>query len=267
MDDSLPGACLRPFLSRQFHLASSSHHTVVTDASGHLGWAVATSDGSFSQTWSSSQLSWPIHLKELYAIYQAVLLHLDQYANSAVLVWTDNQSVIYAINKAKSHPSNYRCLLALLTLTSRANISLKAVFIPTKLNSTCDLLSRHVFSAHAADYCVTRAFFAAVGGYRCNTIAFADVRGHSARYLLAARTSSPRYCTALKSVFLSASTLAGRAIWFHPPYVLTREALDFFRHVWLSSPHHTYLLGLVPYLPSRWWWRRLIGPHLFFKVK
>lgn len=65
--------------------------------------------------------------------------------------------------------------MRLFHLAAAANITLKAVYIPTKLNTTADLLSRHVFAASQGHYTITATTFMAWGGFRCNTIAFADV--------------------------------------------------------------------------------------------
>lgn len=72
---ALPGAALRPFNSRYHHISKrSAHHEIVTDASGHLGWAIATASGTYQDQWKQSEQEWAIHVKELYAIYQAILL-------------------------------------------------------------------------------------------------------------------------------------------------------------------------------------------------
>jgi hypothetical protein len=106
-----------------------------------------TANDSFQAPWSKSQIDWQIHVKELYAVYYAVSQRLTDFAGKNLLIWTDNQSVLYAINKAKAHVSNRQLLLDFFTMTSLANICVKAVYIPSKLNTTADLLSRHMYSA------------------------------------------------------------------------------------------------------------------------
>ncbi len=67
---NLPGAFKRQITSRYFHLSQSNDVTqVITDASGHKGYAFVTCDGSHQDFWSTDQLKWPIHTKELFAIY------------------------------------------------------------------------------------------------------------------------------------------------------------------------------------------------------
>ncbi len=73
------------------------------------------------------------------------------------------------------------------------DITLKSVYIPTKLNTTADLLTRHVFAALCSDFAIVRELFISFGGYRCNTVAFADPRGRTAHYLLGAKSSSKPY--------------------------------------------------------------------------
>ena len=139
-----------------------------------------------------------------------------------MLLWTDNQSVLYAINKAKAHASNRAVLIDLLTLAATYDITLKAVFIPTKLNTTADLLTRHVFAALSSDFAIRRELFVELGGYRCNTIAFADPLGRSACYLLGGKSTTTPYTfySSVRSAFVHATEMQGRAIWFNPPFVL-----------------------------------------------
>ncbi len=186
-----------------------------------------------------------------------------------MLLWTDNQSVLYAINKAKAHPSNRVVLLELLTLAASYDITLKAVFIPTKLNTTADLLTRHVFAALSSDYAIERTLFVSLGGYRCNTVAFADPRGRTAHYLLGGKASNKPYTyfSSVRSAFLHADELQGRAVWFNPPFALLEQSLELLRTVYNSAPYRTYLLGIIPFVPHRPWYHRLVGEGRFFRVK
>ena len=67
---NLPGAFKRQVTSRYYHL---SHHTnlnhIITDASGHQGYAFVTSTDAYQNFWTNDQSNWPIHTKELFAIY------------------------------------------------------------------------------------------------------------------------------------------------------------------------------------------------------
>ena len=38
-------------------------------------------------------------------------------------------------------------------------------------------------------------------------------------------------------------------------------------HVYSSSPHNTYLLGIAPHLPHKQWYSYLVGTHKFFRIK
>ncbi len=160
-------------------------------------------------------------------------------------------------------------MLQLLTFTATYDITLKAVYIPSKLNSTADLLSRFVFSALASDYAICRELFISVGGFRCDTMAFADPRGRTAQYLLGGKWARSPFVffSSVRSAFLHAPELAGRAIWFNPPFALLQEAMEFMLTVYQASPHHTYLLALVPHLPHRPWFMKLVGPGKFYRVK
>jgi hypothetical protein len=127
---------------------------------------------------------------------------MAQYTGTNVVAWTDNQSILYAINKVKAHPSTHLLLCALFHLTSRLNISLKAVYIPSRLNTTADLLSRHVFAALHTHYTISRELFTAIGGLRTNVCAFATPDARSSHYLYAHKTHKPAIYTPLYSFFL-----------------------------------------------------------------
>lgn len=199
----LPGAHLRPFHSRYSSIASTQNvRQLVTDASGQTGYAFVTSEGAFQETWDTHNINWAIHVKELYAVYKGILLNLHSFHNSNLLVWTDNQSVVYAINKPKSHPSNHTLLLDILTLTAVSNINLRAAYIPTKLNSTADLLSRHVFAAHHCHYTIRRDLLKNLPIHPLTSCAFASIGGKSAAYILGQPLSTITYYTPLKSLFL-----------------------------------------------------------------
>jgi hypothetical protein len=67
---NLPGAFKRQITSRYFHLSQTQDVAhVITDASGHKGYAFVTCNGSHQDFWTTAQLKWPIHTKELFAIY------------------------------------------------------------------------------------------------------------------------------------------------------------------------------------------------------
>jgi Leu/Phe-tRNA-protein transferase len=72
----LPGAFKRQLTSRYYHISHNpdTQH-VITDASGHQGYAFVTSNGSYQDFWTDNQQQWPIHTKELFAIYQALYLN------------------------------------------------------------------------------------------------------------------------------------------------------------------------------------------------
>lgn len=93
------------------------------------------------------------------------------------------------------------------------------------------------------------------------------MQGRTAEYLLGGKSGKFQFCTPLKSLFLHEHELVGRAIWFHPPYSICRETMEFLQRVWLCKPSRTYLLGLVPYLPNTRWFHRLVGEKGFFNLK
>ena len=191
---------------------------------------------------------------------------MAQYTGTNVVIWTDNQSILYAINKVKSHQSTHFLLCAIFHLTARLK-SLKAVYIPTHLNTTADLLSRHVFLALHTHYTITGTLFMAIGGLRTNVCAFATPDTRSALYLFASKKCKPTIYTPLYSFFLHLKQLVGKAIWFNPPYPLVLGTLTALAQVYSQAPQHTYMLGIIPYLPTRPWFHKFVGPNHLFYIK
>jgi hypothetical protein len=192
---------------------------------------------------------------------------MAQYTGTNVVIWTDNQSILHAINKVKSHHTTHFLLCAIFHLTARLNISIKAVYIPTHLNTTADLLSRHVFAALHTHYTITRNLFAAIGGLRTNVCAFATPDTRSALYLYANKTSKPTIYTPLHSFFLHLNQLVGKAIWFNPPFPLILDTLTALVQVYSQAPQRTYMLGIIPYIPTRPWFYKYVGTNHIFHIK
>lgn len=97
----------------------------------------------------------------------------------------------YALNKAKAQPATSSILKDIYRLAWQFNIQLRAAYIPSKLNTAADILSRLYLSAKGTDFAIKPSLFKAVGGLRCNTIAFADIKGKTARLLLAPTRGQP----------------------------------------------------------------------------
>jgi hypothetical protein len=71
-----------------------------------------------------------------------------------------------------------------MLLLATHNINLKAVYIPTKLNTTADLLSRHIFAASSSHYTIIREIVHTTARRTLTACAFASPGGKSAAYVL-----------------------------------------------------------------------------------
>lgn len=80
---------------------------------------------------------------ELYPLVVAMNIWGEKICNKSIIIHTDNQVVMNVINRQTSKASNLMGLVRLFVLTSlRFNVLFKAVYIKSKDNIMCDLLSR-----------------------------------------------------------------------------------------------------------------------------
>ena len=124
-----------------------------------------------------------------------------------------------------------------------------------------------MFVALHTHYTITRTLFTQIGGLQTNVCAFATPDKPSALYLYANKPKQPKIYTPLNSFFLHLKQLTKQAIWFNPPYPLIVDTLTALAHVHSQAPHHTYMLGIIPYLPQRQWYKTFIGPDRLFHLK
>ena len=76
-----------------------------------------------------------IEFLELYAVAIGVLLWMKKYRNQRIVLFCDNQSVVWMINKMSSKCPNCMTLIRLLTIESlMSNIRIYAKHVRTKLN-------------------------------------------------------------------------------------------------------------------------------------
>ena len=147
---------------------------------------------------------------------------------------------------------------------------MRSAFIPTELNTTANWLSRVTYSAQNTDFAFRPSWFIAVGGLRCNTCLCSDPQGRSAMGFLGGRKPAWKrtaYCSPDKCMFTRAKWLAGRAIWFNPPFPLLEATLQLLHRVHMANTKHTYLLGCIPYLPDRVWFQNHVGPGKLLQIK
>ena len=53
--------------------------------------------------------------------------------------------------------------------------------------------------------------------------------------------------------------VAGRSVWFNPPWELSGHALQLVERAWRADPWGTHAVGVVPVWTGRWWYNRFIG--------
>ena len=85
-----------------------------------------------------------IEFLELYAVVVGIILWLNLYPNRRILLFCDNESVVYMINKQSSKCKNCMMLIRIITLQSLiCNTRVYAQHVSTRLNGRADVLSRN----------------------------------------------------------------------------------------------------------------------------
>ena len=114
-----------------------------TDTS-HEGWCAHLEQTSTKGLWSDREKRLHINVLELKAVSLALRSFKDQCQNQAVLVATDNSTVVAYINKQGGTHSAEMCALLwkIMTWCHHYQITFKARHIPGCLNVMADLLSR-----------------------------------------------------------------------------------------------------------------------------
>ena len=183
-------------------------------------------------------------------------------------MWSDNQAVVHMLNSFKPHATTVHLLRAVVDLQRQGLFTLRAAFIPTALNTTADLLSRITHGAQNSSLAIRPSLFIQRGGLRCNAVLCADDAGRTVKLLLGQKraTRPPTWCSPARCMFAHGLELAGRAVWFNPPYSLLEDCMALLRAIHAAKPHRTFLLGVVPYLPDRAWFHANVGPGRLFTI-
>lgn len=116
---------------------------ISTDASD-WGWGSELNGELMSVPWTVTQSSWHINVKELYAVYETIRAHIGKLKGQAVVVQSDNRTVISHIRRQGGTKSANLLKLSknLLSLCHQAQITIHPQFIPGRYNLTADSLSR-----------------------------------------------------------------------------------------------------------------------------
>lgn len=108
------------------------------------GWGAQVAGQSYQGLWSVAQMKWHINVKELYAVRSAIWLNRRRLQNHTVILQSDNKTVVSYIRKQGELRS--RALLLettkLFSITFRWNIHILPFYIPGRLNTIADSLSR-----------------------------------------------------------------------------------------------------------------------------
>ena len=88
-----------------------------------------------------------IEYLELYAVAVGVVAWIPKYSNMSIYLFCDNQSVVHMINNCSSSCKNCMILIRIIVLQGLLhNTRIRAKYVPSKLNSRSDALSRKKFS-------------------------------------------------------------------------------------------------------------------------
>ncbi|KAI5643953.1 hypothetical protein NE865_04129 [Phthorimaea operculella] len=114
-----------------------------TDASD-WGWGAELNGKMISVPWKTTQRSWHINVKELYAVYESIRTHVAALRGQTIIVQSDNRTVISHIRRQGGTRSAKLLNLSkrLLMLCHQAKIILRPQYIPGRYNLAADSLSR-----------------------------------------------------------------------------------------------------------------------------
>lgn len=140
---------LKPWREEEIHLQGVGIGHVITrialttDAS-KLGWGAICQGHSVRGIWTDSQKSQHINVLELLAVQLALKHFQTLLTQSAVLIRSDNTATVAYINHQEGLRSTSMMKVArdILMWAHAHSISLKAVYLPGKINHGADMLSR-----------------------------------------------------------------------------------------------------------------------------
>lgn len=114
-----------------------------TDASGSHGYRAVFGKSWFYGAWDAEWRDINITVKDLYPIVLAVEVWGKRMANSCICFQSDNEALVYVLNKQSSKESNIMFLIRKLVLLSlNFNILFKSEHNPDKKNVLSEALSR-----------------------------------------------------------------------------------------------------------------------------
>ena len=129
-----------------FSDSSDVTHSIITDASGSVGYGCVFDDMWFSGTWQDDWWKGQnIALLELIPIYIALHLWIDKISDTVLSIQTDNEALVTMVNTFFSKEKLINALLKdLALLCMNNNVVLRTRHIAGCLNVVADNLSRGV---------------------------------------------------------------------------------------------------------------------------
>jgi hypothetical protein len=129
------------FLSDRFFSSETLH--LFTDSSTSIGFGLVFGTHWAHGIWEERFRSFNIAILEFYPIVLAVHLWADKLANKVIIFHTDNEALVYVINKQTAkEPMLLSILRTLVLVCLKYNILFRAEHIPGIQNVLCDSLSR-----------------------------------------------------------------------------------------------------------------------------
>ena len=113
-----------------------------SDASDSAGGGIFEG-AAWIHAWSPRQKAWHINIKELWAVFHSLLTWSPSWKGQDVLFAVDNSAAFSWINSGTARsPQAMALLRRIYWICARANIRLRAVWIPSELNFAADAASR-----------------------------------------------------------------------------------------------------------------------------
>lgn len=231
------------------------------DAAGeeHLGWGAQWGFERAAGDFIGDERDYHIAWKELIAVLRGFQLWKDNYKGQRLVVWSDNMSVVAAINSGTTGDATGRAVLKeLIEEVVKAGVDIRAKHIAGSLNVTADDLSRKKTSPTSSDYKLAHWAYARAwrDGLLPDQDLYCDAAGRNAQ-TMKDNGYGTRYFSAQNEA--SVSDISGRTSWFNPPWALAGQALEKVEKAWRKDPWGTHAVGVVPAWEGRWWWSRFIG--------
>lgn len=130
------------FFLHDFEETSDTLH-LFTDAAESFGFAAVLGSKWFVGDWPPAWREYNIVILELLPIVLAVELWGPLLAKKRIISFTDNQALVYILNKQSTPDQKTMILVRRLVLAClRFNLTFKSRHVPGKSNSAADALSR-----------------------------------------------------------------------------------------------------------------------------